>query len=236
MTPQIVASKVQQMFGSIAERYDVTNSVLSFGIHHLWKRWVVKALPLSPTAKVLDLCTGTGDLLPLLRRRFSTVVGADFCLPMLQVGQARPGHAALPLIQGDALRLPFPDSTFDGVTVAFGVRNLESLEKGLVEIRRVIKPGGALVVLEFGQPGGVLFGPLYRAYSRFVMPLIGGGLTGNREAYSYLPETAAAFPCGDAFVQLLSRAGFKDCVASPLTFGIAFLYVARVAVVTEQIG
>lgn len=233
MTPQIVASKVQQMFGSIAERYDVTNSVLSFGIHHLWKRWVVKALPLPPTAKILDLCTGTGDLLRLLRGRFTTVLGADFCLPMLQVGQARPGHAGLALIQGDALRLPFQDAAFDGVTVAFGVRNLESLESGLGEVRRVIRPGGALVVLEFGQPRGFLFGPLYRAYSRFIMPLVGGGLTGNREAYSYLPETAAAFPCGESFVQLLNRAGFQDCIARPLTFGIAYIYIARVAVAKD---
>ncbi|NDC36736.1 MAG: bifunctional demethylmenaquinone methyltransferase/2-methoxy-6-polyprenyl-1,4-benzoquinol methylase UbiE [Proteobacteria bacterium] len=228
MSPQVVAKKVQQMFGSIAARYDVTNSVLSFGVHHLWKRLVVNALPRSATARILDLCTGTGDLLPLLRRRFQTVIGADFSLPMLEVGKSRSGHREFALVQGDALGLPFPARCFDGVTVAFGVRNLESLAAGLTEIARVLRPGGTLVVLEFGQPPGRIFGSLYGLYSRWIMPTIGGLLTGNRDAYTYLPETAAAFPCGAHFAEIMQRCGFEQPTVRSLTFGIAYLYSARV--------
>jgi demethylmenaquinone methyltransferase/2-methoxy-6-polyprenyl-1,4-benzoquinol methylase len=227
VSPKVVAKNVQSMFGSIAQRYDLANTVLSFGVHHLWKRRAVKALPHPPSGRILDLCTGTGDLLVLLRKRFPSVVGADFSLPMLRVGQVRPGHQELPLVQGDALRLPFPDKSFDGVTVAFGVRNLESLSLGLSEMARVLKPGGALVVLEFGQPPGVLFGALYRWYSKWIMPHIGGGLTGNKDAYNYLPETAAEFPCGQRFVDQLTQCGYVNSSVQTLTFGIAYLYVGR---------
>lgn len=228
MPPQVIAKNVQQMFGTIAERYDLTNTVLSGGVHYLWKRMVVRALPLNPDARILDLCTGTGDLLPLLRRRFASVIGADFSLPMLRVGQARPGHAALPIVQGDALRLPFADSSFDGMTVAFGVRNLEALGAGLQEMFRVLRPGGTLVILEFGQPPGKIFGALYRWYSRWLMPMIGGSLTGNKEAYSYLPETAAAFPSGPKFAEIMVQCGYDQPTVRALTFGIAYLYAARV--------
>ena len=227
MSTQVIGSQVQRMFGTIAARYDVTNTVLSFGIHHLWKRLVVSSLTIPPDSTVLDLCTGTGDLLPLLRARFKRVIGADFCFPMLKVGRERPGHDRYPVLQGDALRLPFSGGMMDGITVAFGVRNLESLAAGLSEMRRVLKPGGLLAVLEFGQPGGALFGPIYRMYSKHLMPIIGGLLTGNRDAYRYLPETARAFPCGKAFEEQLRSAGYEPLRTKRLSFGIAFLYLAR---------
>lgn len=221
---------VRAMFGKIAPRYDLTNSVLSFGIHGYWRRKLVELLAPRPNssqcspALVLDLCTGTGDLLPLLRHRFGEVIGADFCLPMLQAG-AKKKARGFTLVQADALALPFRDQSFDIVTVAFGVRNFEDTHRGLREIARVLKPGGHLLVLEFGQPRG-LFGALFRFYSRTVMPLIGGMLTGDREAYTYLPRTAGAFPCGEQFCGIVAECGFRAERADPLTGGIAYVYRA----------
>lgn len=222
--PRVVAHDVQRMFGSIASRYDLTNTVLSGGIHHVWKRRVVRRVPRG-VGPVLDLCTGTGDLLPLLERRCREVIGGDFCLPMLEQGRAR-GRATAALVQCDALRLPFADQTFAAITVAFGVRNLEDLSRGLAEMYRVLAPGGRLVILEFGQPRWAPFRSVYNWYSRRLMPLIGGCLTGNRAAYTYLPETAKLFPCGEAFAERLRDVGFTPRETTALTGGIAYLYVA----------
>lgn len=215
------------MFASIASRYDLTNSVLSLGIHHVWRRALVGLLPRSRDKLALDLCTGTGDLLPLLSRRFGRAIGADFCLPMLQAGRGKlTRYGAPPLLQADALALPFKECSVDVITVAFGVRNLERVVDGLREMRRVLKPGGHLLVLEFGQPKSALFGALYRWYSRALMPRIGGLLTGNRDAYTYLPSTAKNFPCGAAFEALLEEAGLAPERTRPLTGGIAWAYRA----------
>jgi demethylmenaquinone methyltransferase/2-methoxy-6-polyprenyl-1,4-benzoquinol methylase len=210
------------MFGSIAERYDLANSVLSLGIHKLWRRRLLQIVPMH-TERALDLCTGTGDLLPILRKRCRYVLGADFCLPMMRAGQKKQ-RLEDKFLQADALRLPLMDSSFDLITVAFGVRNLESLNQGLTEMRRVLKPGGKLIVLEFGQPSLWGFGALYRWYSAHVLPFIGGMLTGNRAAYTYLPETSRTFPCGAAFTQIFTKVGFKVELAEPQTGGVAFLY------------
>jgi demethylmenaquinone methyltransferase/2-methoxy-6-polyprenyl-1,4-benzoquinol methylase len=141
---------------------------------------------------------------------------------MLLKGKTELGRG--PLMQADALQLPYADASFDIVTVAFGVRNFERLSDGLQEIRRVLKPGGTLLVLEFGQPRGALFGALFRFYSRWCMPVIGGIVTGNRAAYEYLPATSSQFPCREAFVEILSRAGFSAPSWKGLTFGIAYIY------------
>lgn len=223
-TPKVVAHEVQAMFGSIAPRYDITNSVLSMGIHHLWKRLVVRRVP-AGVGPVLDLCTGTGDLLPLLERRAHGVIGGDFCLPMLECGRAR-GRSKAPLVQCDALNLPFAAETFAAVTVAFGVRNLEDLRRGLAEMQRVIQPGGKLIVLEFGQPRWAPFRAVYNWYSAVLMPWIGGVLTGNRSAYTYLPKTAKAFPCGAAFEDILREVGFQTTRCDSLSGGIAYIYEA----------
>jgi demethylmenaquinone methyltransferase/2-methoxy-6-polyprenyl-1,4-benzoquinol methylase len=230
MQYSVIGSEVKDMFGSIAGRYDLTNTVLSFGIHHYWRYRLTRLLPARKDALVLDLCTGTGDLIAPLANRFGSVIGADFCLPMLESGRgklARKGQGHAPLVQSDALNLPFKEASFDIVTVAFGVRNFENLERGLKEIRRTIKPGGHLLVLEFGQPTGVVWGSLFRFYSRVVMPFVGGLLTGNREAYSYLPRTASQFPCGDDFGAILTRCGFTPRRAPALTGGIAYAYLAE---------
>lgn len=226
------AHRVREMFGAIAGRYDLANSVLSLGIHHSWRKSLLKLLPQSSTDKnssVLDLCTGTGDLLPLLRARFGKVYGADFCLPMLSLAASKEEkHQFLQprLIQADALRMPFHDNIFDVVTVAFGVRNFEDTEKGLKEISRIIRPGGAILVLEFGQPNIPLFSQLYNFYSRFFMPLLGGLLTGKKEAYRYLPETSRAFPCRNKFCEKLNNNGFESASYRSLTLGIAYAYIA----------
>jgi demethylmenaquinone methyltransferase / 2-methoxy-6-polyprenyl-1,4-benzoquinol methylase len=224
---------VQKIFGSIAARYDLANSVLSFGIHHYWRRALLRLLPAEPSSSgrsadlVLDVCTGTGDLLPLIKHRFGRVIGVDFSRPMLNVGKKKLGSEYL-LAQGDSLQLPFSDQSFGLVTVAFGVRNFEQLEAGLREIRRVLKPNGHLLVLEFGQPRGRIFGALYRFYSKFFMPRIGALLTGNRAAYTYLPATAATFPCREEFTALLERQGFYEARFVALSSGIAYAYCARV--------
>ncbi len=223
-----VTTEVKEMFGSIAPKYDLANTVLSFGSHHLWKRWLVRLLPQSSNLKVLDLCTGTGDLLPILESRFGKASGADFCKEMLDLARDRYSKRGkiFELHQADAMNLSFEDSSFDIVTVSFGVRNFKDLSNGLSEIFRIIKPAGYLLVLEFGQPQGIVFGPLYRFYSKYIIPIIGGFLTGNKTAYTYLPETSKAFPCGEKFCENLTAAGFKDIIAVPYTFGIAFAYRA----------
>lgn len=229
MNIKVIGSEVRQMFGSIAHRYDLANSVLSFGTHHCWRRSLVRLAPERQNGVALDLCTGTGDLVPLLERRFGSCIGVDFCFPMMFEGKKKfslSGFLPPRFVQGDALQLPFADRTIDVLSVAFGVRNLENLEAGLAEMRRVLKPGGHLLILEFGQPRNPIFGALFGFYSRYIMPLIGGLLTGNRAAYTYLPRTSRSFPCGEAFKEILNAAGYEHVRFQPLSLGIAYQYHA----------
>lgn len=221
---QAQRGEIEAMFSSIAAKYDLANTVLSFGCHFNWRRALLRSLKPNPTGRGLDLCTGTGGLLRGLNERFGTVLGIDFSRPMLINGERTP---ATLLLQGDALVLPFPDRSIDAVTVAFGVRNYVDLEEGLAEIKRVLRSGGEVRILEFGQPPGVLFGALFRWYSAVVIPVIGSILTGNRSAYEYLPETSASFPSGAEFVDILKRFEFKEVTFRSLTFGIAYLYSAH---------
>ena len=220
------------MFGTIADRYDVTNTVLSFGQHFLWRRalkGMIEPLPADPS--LLDLATGTGDLIQILGQFGGQICGVDFCFPMLEQGVQKfrrgAGRPEVTFLQGDALALPFRSEQFDLVTVAFGVRNFEKLQVGLREIRRVLKRGGQLLVLEFGQPRVPVWGSLFRGYSKFVMPYVGGALTGNREAYEYLPETSRNFPCGEAFEEVLQECGFAPSRSRSLSGGVAYIYSAN---------
>jgi len=229
-----VSEQVREMFSSIAPRYDVTNIVLSWGVDRRWRSLAVRESGAAPGAHVLDCATGTGDLALALRRAVEpggTVVAMDFCAPMLGPAREKARRAGLGDIRfevADALALPYPAASFDIATIAFGIRNVDDPVRCLQEMARVVRPGGRVVVLEFGQPGG-LWGALYRFYSRIFMPWAGGLLTGNRAAYAYLPRTAAVFPAGERFLALMQQAGsFASWRARSLSGGIAFIYVGEV--------
>lgn len=228
-----MSTEVRQMFSSIATRYDVTNEVLSFGIHRLWRRTAVRLSRAKEGDSVLDCASGTGDLALVFKRKVGSngrVVGTDFCPEMLESAPSKAAKAGLQVDfqVADAMALPFADNSFDVASIAFGIRNVDDPVKCLSEMGRVVKPGGRVVVLEFGQPNGV-FGALFRFYSKTVMPAIGGLLTGNRAAYEYLPRTSAAFPAGDRFLSLMDQSGaYAERSAHPLTFGTANVYVGTV--------
>ena len=228
-----MSTQVQQMFSAIAPRYDVANEVLSLGVHRRWRARAVKLSGAQPGHAVLDCATGTGDLALALKRAVGPagrVVGTDFCQEMLAEGPRKAARMGLDVKfeVADALDLPYPDGLFDVASIAFGIRNVDDPARCLREMARVVRPGGRVVVLEFGQPGG-LFGVLFRFYSRTVMPAVGALLTGQRAAYEYLPRTAAAFPAGDRFLALMDEAGvFSARAAHPLTFGVAYAYVGTV--------
>jgi demethylmenaquinone methyltransferase/2-methoxy-6-polyprenyl-1,4-benzoquinol methylase len=228
-----MSTEVQKMFAAIAPRYDATNAVLSFGVHGLWRRTAVRLSGAAPGQRVLDCATGTGDLALAFKRAVGTagqVVGTDFCAEMLAPAPGKAERAGLQIQfeVADALALPYPDRSFDVASISFGIRNVDDPVRCLREMARVVRPGGRVVVVEFGQPRGP-FGMLFRLYSRYLMPAIGGLLTGNRAAYQYLPRTAAAFPAGDRFLELMDRSGaFASRSATPLTFGTAFVYVGVV--------
>ncbi len=229
-----MSTEVREMFSDIAPTYDRVNDVLSLGIHRGWRRKAVKLGAISPGDRVLDCATGTGDFAIELKRVVGPeghVTGTDFCPDMLKPAPAKAEAAGLEVEfqQADVLDLPFADDSYDAATIAFGIRNVDDPVRGLSEMGRVVRPGGRVIVLEFGQPTG-LFGLGYRIYSRYVMPFLGGLLSGNFNAYRYLPRTAAAFPAGTAFLELMNESRvFSDTKAWPLFRGIAYVYVGTVA-------
>jgi len=224
-----MSAEVREMFASIARRYDTANEVLSLGIHKGWRRAAVHLSGAAPGQRVLDCATGTGDLALEFKRAVGAsgeVIGTDFCAEMLESAPAKAAKAGLQVkfAVADVLALPYPDGQFDVASIAFGIRNVDDPLLCLREMARVVKPGGCVIVLEFGQPRGP-FGALFRAYSRGVMPVVGGLLTGNRAAYEYLPRTAAAFPAGEKFLGVMRESdAFSAMEAHPLTFGTAYVY------------
>jgi len=230
-----MSATVRTMFASIARSYDRANQVLSFGRHHAWRRAAVARSGAKEGDRVLDCATGTGDLAIEFRRAVGPsgdVVGSDFCEEMLARAPGKAARANLPVRfeVADVLALPYADASFDIAAIAFGIRNVDDPERGLRELARVVGPGGRVVVLEFGQPGGALFGPLYRFYSHQVLPRVGGWLSGDREAYEYLDQTSSRFPAGDAFAALMRGTGlFGQVRVQSLTGGVAFVYVGDVA-------
>jgi demethylmenaquinone methyltransferase/2-methoxy-6-polyprenyl-1,4-benzoquinol methylase len=225
-------SYVRDMFTAIAPRYDLLNHLLSLNIDRGWRRRAVRRLAWRqrPDGTFLDACAGTLDLAAELARQTAfrgRVVGADFVVPMLKLGRAK--ARGLRPVGADALRLPFPDAAFDGATVGFGVRNLADLDAGLRELRRVLRPGARLVILEFTLPPAWPVRAIYLAYFRHVLPLVGRLVSKHRDAYTYLPDSVARFPAPDGLAERMTRAGFGDVGFERLTLGIAGLHwgVAR---------
>jgi demethylmenaquinone methyltransferase/2-methoxy-6-polyprenyl-1,4-benzoquinol methylase len=230
---------IRRMFGAIAPRYDLLNHVLSGGLDVRWRRAVVRTLLARPLpastggARVLDLCAGTLDLACALSdsRRFrGRCVALDFALPMLRRGRRKLGGrraSQIGLVCGDAMDLPLRDASIGAVMVAFGVRNLEDLERGLLEARRVLAPGGRLLVLEFSQPRNPLLRRAYGLYNRRVLPAVGGAVSGHPEAYTYLPSSIAAWSDPASLAERLRAAGFDDVRTRPLSGGIVALHEGR---------
>lgn len=220
-------SYVRQMFTAIAPRYDLLNHVLSLNIDRAWRRSAVRRLrwDATPGGLYLDLCAGTLDLAVELERQrgfTGAVVGADFVVPMLKLGQGK--ARGVRGVGADALVLPFPDGTFDGCMIAFGIRNLEDVGAGLAEMARILRPGGRLVILEFSMPSRWPVRPLYAFYFRHVLPRIGRLVSKHTSAYTYLPDSVSAFPEPTELVASISAHGFAAVRHEALTFGVASLY------------
>jgi demethylmenaquinone methyltransferase/2-methoxy-6-polyprenyl-1,4-benzoquinol methylase len=232
---------VRSAFGRVARRYDLVNHLLSANVDRYWRNRTVarvRDVLTRPDARVLDLACGTGDLLIALEHEAGrdvksrpTLIGGDFCHPMLTGAWTKLQRRRLKsvLVESDALALPFPDSSLDLITIAFGYRNLANYRAGLVEMRRVLRPGGALAILEFTQPPNKAFACVYNWYSRRVLPIIGGAISGAPEAYRYLPESVRKFPDAPELERMMTDAGFSPVDWEYLTFGIAALHIGRVA-------
>lgn len=225
---------VNSMFGRIARRYDLANVVLSGGVDRWWRRRLVAAVRRAAPRDVLDLATGSGDVAFALARGLpgsTRIAGMDFCQPMLDEAEIKKKaagterYAHVTFAQGDALALPLADASFDAVTISFGLRNLADRPCGLREMRRVLRPGGRLFVLEFSQPYP-WFRPLYFFYLRKILPFAAGAVTGDRAAYVYLNETIEQFPGRAALADEIRAAGFSPVSARALTFGIVALHEA----------
>ncbi len=230
---------VRSLFDSIAYRYDLLNHLLSGGTDLYWRRRAIEVLRPSRPQRILDVATGTGDLAVAATRLDSAgITGVDIAAEMLERGRVkvlRKGlDHAITLVQGDAENLPFRDQTFDAAVVAFGARNFERLEKGLEEMRRVVRTGGMAVILEFSIPTNIVVRSLYLFYFRTILPRIGRLISRHREAYTYLPNTVVQFPQGDDMVRIIRDAGFSGAIARTLTFGIATIYTGTRASTSKE--
>jgi demethylmenaquinone methyltransferase/2-methoxy-6-polyprenyl-1,4-benzoquinol methylase len=223
------------MFGRIAPRYDLLNHLLSLDIDKVWRRRVAKrfsAILHNPAARVLDLCCGTGDLALAFRKEAlvgAEIVGSDFVPEMLVRARAKAAAsgAGVAFVEADALALPFGDASFDLLSCSFGFRNLANYERGLFEIYRVLKPGGVAAILEFAEPRGIFFGSLYGFYFRRVLPRLGGLISGNGSAYTYLPNSVSKFPSPEALQAQFDRVGYTEARFERWTGGIVTLHTAR---------
>jgi len=221
--------EVAQMFNNISARYDFLNHFLSLGIDHIWRRKAVNKLREIQPKRILDLATGTGDFaIALLKLNPTQIIGMDISSGMLDVGKnkmkAKNVSHIIDMQLGDSENMPFEDGYFDAVTVGFGVRNYENLEKGLTEMLRVTRSGGKIVILEFSKPKRFPIKQAFGFYSRFIIPFFGKRISKDEKAYAYLPESVAAFPEGKAFTDILSKLGYKQVDATFVSGGIATIY------------
>lgn len=229
------AAHVREMFGRIAPRYDLLNHLLSLDVDKVWRRRVAgkfSATLRDSSARVLDLCCGTGDLAFAFRKQApqgAEIIGSDFVPEMLVRARdkAAASGAKVEFVEADALALPFAAGSFDLVSCAFGFRNLANYERGLLEIYRVLKLGGSVAILEFAEPRGRIFGALYRFYFRHVLPRLGGWISGNASAYTYLPRSVSKFPSPERLQEQFALAGFRDVQFKRWTGGIVTLHTGR---------
>ncbi len=227
------AQWVREHFNTVAEKYDLMNTLLSFGIHHLWKRAAVRMMALNPGDRILDVCGGTGDLAILAARDTGVsgrVIVYDINRAMIEAGRHKLNEPLLGkciwFVQGDAEHLPFPDGYFDAVMVGFGIRNVTHMDLGFKEMCRILKPGGKMMCLEFSKPTAPLFRWLYDLYSFHFMPLLGGVVTGSHRAYLHLTESIRTFVLSDTLANMIERAGFSRIIIRKLTNGIAIIHMA----------
>jgi demethylmenaquinone methyltransferase/2-methoxy-6-polyprenyl-1,4-benzoquinol methylase len=224
---------IAQMFDAIAPRYDLLNRVLSAGIDRRWRIRAIRSLRLTGKETLVDVCTGTADVAIESRRQggAARVIGIDFAKTMLRLGREKvlkAGEAGkVVLVRGDAMGLPVADQTADAVTIAFGIRNVQVPEIACKEMARALRPGGRLAILEFGVPRIPGISTMYLWYFKYLLPLIGRAVSGHTVAYSYLPASVGSFPPPAEFMAVLQRAGFVEVRATPLTFGIVYLYTAE---------
>ena len=223
--------QVERMFDTISKEYDGLNRVISFGIDVKWRKKVVNKVAATQPKRILDVAAGTGDLaINLAKTEAEEIIGLDISAGMLSVGKEKVAAKNLDdrikMVQGDSENLPFEDNYFDAITVAFGIRNFETLEKGLAEILRVLKPGGIFVILETSVPTKFPFKQGYGLYTKTLLPLIGRVFSKDRDAYAYLSESASVFPYGEKLNNILRKTGFTHVEANPQTMGVATIYSA----------
>ena len=219
-------TRVRQMFGAIARRYDLANHTLSCGIDFYWRKRAANTVASWRPGKIVDLATGTGDLALALQKKLpeAQVTGVDFLPEMLELAQRKGVHQT---ILADAMKLPFPDASFDCVTIAFGLRNMENWRDALAEMSRVLRRDGHLLVLEFSLPTRAIVRTIYRFYLHRCLPLLGSFLTGRKSAYDYLGDSIEEFPSARAMLNLIEASGFRHATLQPLSCGIASIYTAQ---------
>jgi demethylmenaquinone methyltransferase / 2-methoxy-6-polyprenyl-1,4-benzoquinol methylase len=219
-------TRVRQMFGAIARRYDLANHTLSCGIDFYWRKRAANTVASWRPGKIVDLATGTGDLALALQKKLpeAQVTGVDFLPEMLELAQRK---GVRQTILADAMKLPFPDASFDCVTIAFGLRNMENWRGALAEMSRVLRRDGHLLVLEFSLPTISIVRTIYRFYLHRCMPLLGSFLTRRKSAYDYLGDSIEEFPSGQAMIDLIEASGFRHATLQPLSYGITTIYTAQ---------
>ncbi|MFT7158521.1 MAG: demethylmenaquinone methyltransferase/2-methoxy-6-polyprenyl-1,4-benzoquinol methylase [Parvicella sp.] len=222
--------QVADMFDNISARYDFLNHFLSLGIDKLWRKKAIKLLKKTEPKDILDIATGTGDFaIESLKLDPTSVTGVDISNGMLEKGKEKmlkKGHDKIITLQyGDSENLPFDDASFDAITVGFGVRNFENLEKGLSEMKRVLRPGGVLSVLEFSKPKKFPIKQSFKFYSKYIIPTIGKTISKDKAAYTYLPESVEAFPEGQEFLDIMTKVGYEEVTSKQVSGGIATIYM-----------
>ncbi len=232
LTVDKTPARIAGMFDAIAPRYDLLNHVLSAGLDARWRTRAIEELRLGPGARVLDLCTGTGDLAvaALRAQPAASVIGIDFAAEMLRLASRKMTSrrlSAVRLVRGDGTRIPLADATCDAATIGFGIRNVVDPAAALAELARVLRPGGRLAILEFGQPRLPGIRTMYSWYFRYLLPLVGKLISKHQSAYSYLPASVGTFPPAKEFAATIAATGFSQVQAVPLTFGIVYLYIAE---------